>query len=226
MGKLKIFDCYSKELLSTMKNASIEPVDPNCYLKVKENTDCEIEVITHFLNQKETEKKSFNERMQDVEKVLKKYQESKIVITTRLHVALPCVALGTPVIVLHKEMFDEDRLGSYFYLFTNYIEEDFLNMDIKKVLDKPKKNSKEYIKIKKQLKKRCKEFIKISEGTEFDKNRLPKIEEYKEYTNRLSWYKNIYEKERLIVEKIEQKRIEEFNSYNKNLKEIYKEKLD
>lgn len=208
------------------KKICLVDVPKSVYLKVKENTDCEIEVITHFLNQKETEKKSFNERMQNVEKVLKKYQESKIVITTRLHVALPCVALGTPVIVLHKEVFDEDRLGSYFYLFTNYIEEDFLNMDIKKVLDKPKKNSKEYIKIKKQLKKRCKEFIKISEGTEFDKNRLPKIEEYKEYTNRLSWYKNIYEKERLIVEKIEQKRIEEFNSYNKNLKEIYKEKLD
>lgn len=36
MGKLKIFDCYSKELLSAMKNASIELADPNCYLKVKE----------------------------------------------------------------------------------------------------------------------------------------------------------------------------------------------
>ena len=87
--------------------------------KVKDNTNLEIEIITHSLNQKETEKKNIEERMNDVERILKKYQESSIVITTRIHCALPCLELGTPVIVIHKEVFDEDRLGNFIQLFTN-----------------------------------------------------------------------------------------------------------
>ena len=194
--------------------------------KVRESTKHEIEVLSHTLNSKETEKKSINERMDDVEKILKKYQESKLVITTRLHVALPCLAIGTPVILIHKEVFDEDRLGTFFKFFSNYIDEDFLKMDIKQILDKPKKNSKEFLKIKKELEKRCKDFIRKCENTEYEPKDLPELDEYKKYVNKLSWYKEIYEKERLIIEKIEQKRVEEYNLYHKNLDEIYKNKLD
>ena len=185
--------------------------------KVKENTNYEIEVLSHTLNQRETEKKNINERMNDVEKILKKYQESKLVITTRLHVALPCIALGTPVIVLHKEVFDEDRLGSFFNLFTNYVDEDFLEKDIKHILDKPKKNSKDFLKIKKELEKRCKDFIRKCENMDLDTKDLPELDEYKKYVNKLSWYKEIYEKERLIVENIEQKRVQEYKLYHENL---------
>ena len=185
--------------------------------KVRKNSSYEIEVLSHTLNQSETEKKNINERMNDVEKILKKYQESKLVITTRLHVALPCVALGTPVIVLHKEVFDEDRLGSFFNLFTNYVDEDFLEMDIKHILEKPKKNSKDFLKIKKELEKRCKDFIRKCENMELDTKDLPELEEYKKYVNKLSWYKEIYEKERLIVENIEQKRVQEYKLYHENL---------
>lgn len=193
--------------------------------KVKESTNYEIEILTHSLNQKETEKKNINERMQDVENILKKYQQAKVVITTRLHCALPCVALGTPVIVLHKEIFDEDRLGSFFSLFQNYIDEDFLKMDIKQILDKPKKNSKDYLKIKKDLNKRCKQFVIYCENTTFNMENLPDLDEYKSYVKKLSWYKEIYEKERLNVEKIESKRVKEYNLYHKNLEDINKEKL-
>ena len=185
--------------------------------KVRESSSYEIEVLSHTLNQSETEKKNINERMNDVEKILKKYQESKLVITTRLHVALPCIALGTPVIVLHKEVFDEDRLGSFFNLFTNYVDEDFLEKDIKHILDKPKKNSKDFLKIKKELEKRCKDFIRKCENMELDTKDLPELEEYKKYVNKLSWYKEIYEKERLIVENIEQKRVQEYKLYHENL---------
>ena len=185
--------------------------------KVRKNSSYEIEVLSHTLNQSETEKKNINERMNDVEKILKKYQESKLVITTRLHVALPCIALGTPVIVLHKEVFDEDRLGSFFNLFTNYVDEDFLEKDIKHILDKPKKNSKDFLKIKKELEKRCKDFIRKCENMELDTKDLPELEEYKKYVNKLSWYKEIYEKERLIVENIEQKRVQEYKLYHENL---------
>ena len=206
------------------KTICLVDVSDEIISKVKESTNYEIEVLTHSLKQKETEIKNINERMQDVEKILKKYQQAKLVITTRLHCALPCVALGTPVIVLHKEIFDEDRLGSFFSLFQNYIDEDFLKMDIKQILDKPKKNSKDYLKIKKDLNKRCKQFIKYCENTTFNIEDLPDLDEYKSYVEKLSWYKDIYEKERLNVEKIEHKRVEEYKLYHKNLEEINKEK--
>ena len=208
------------------KTICLVDVSDEIISKVKESTNYEIEVLTHSLKQKETEIKNINERMQDVEKILKKYQQAKLVITTRLHCALPCVALGTPVIVLHKEIFDEDRLGSFFSLFQNYIDEDFLKIDIKQILDKPKKNSKDYLKIKKDLNKRCKKFIKYCENTTFNIEDLPDLDEYKSYVEKISWYKEIYEKERLNVEKIEHKRVEEYNLYHKNLEDINKEKSE
>ena len=191
--------------------------------KVRNNTNYEIEILTHYLNQEETKSKTIEERMKNVEEKLKKYQEAKLVITTRLHVALPCVALGTPVIVLHKEVFDEDRLGTFFTLFTNYTDEEFLKMDISEILRNPKSNSREYIKMKKVLDKNCKNFIKQCEklGNNSKNNELPEIEEYKDFTKKLEWYKEIYEKERLIVEKIEHKRVQEYETYHKNLEDIY-----
>ena len=104
-----------------------------------------------------------------------------------------------------------------FRVFSHSTKE-FLKMDIKQILDKPKKNNKEFLKIKKELQKRCKNFIRKCENAEYDTKDLPELDEYKKYANRLSWYKEIYEKERLIVEKIEQKRVQEFNLYHENFK--------
>lgn len=199
--------------------------------KVKENTKHEIEILTHFLNPQETEKKSISQRMSDVENLLKKYQESKLVITNRLHVALPCVALGTSVIVLHKKFYDEDRLGIFLNLVTDYIDEDFLKMDIAEILENPKPNSEEYVEIRNRIDKTCKDFILKCENTDnknqsiykcFNLNNdyLPEIQEYEKYTKKLNWYKEIFEKERVALENIEHKRVQEYELYHKNLKEL------
>jgi hypothetical protein len=57
----------------------------------------DIEYIRHKridINQSNTE------RFNDAEELIKKYSTAKLVITSRIHVALPCLALGTPVIFL------------------------------------------------------------------------------------------------------------------------------
>ena len=207
------------------KKISLVDIEEDIIKKVKENTEMDIEVLSHSINQIEAEKMTVEERMNKVENLLKKYQEARLVITNRLHVALPCVALGTPVIVLHKEFFDEDRLGTFFNLFTNYQDTDFLNMDISNIIEKPRANSKEFIKIKRSINKACRNFINQCEDLGKNKKNiedLPEIEDYQKYVDKLKWYKNIYEKERLIVEKIEHKRIEEYELYHKNLEELYK----
>lgn len=187
--------------------------------KVKEVKNSKIEILSHYLNQEETAKKSFEERMNDVENLLKKYQEAKLVITTRLHVALPCVALGTPVIVVHKDFFDEDRLGSYFKYFKNFTEEDFLNMDILNLTENLKANNDDYLKLKVFLNSKCREFIK---NCQRQNNDLPEVKEYKEYVKKIEWYKEIYERERLVVEKIEKRRINEYNLLHDEIERINK----
>ena len=188
--------------------------------KIRESTDTEIEILTHVLNSEESEKKSIEQRMNDVEILLKKYQEAKLVITTRLHVALPCVALGTPVIVVHKANFDKDRLGTFFEMFENYLEEDFLSMNIKDILQNPKANNNKYLEIKEDLNKRCIDFIENCRTS--DLNELPEIEEYRQYAQKVEWYKGIYEKERLALENIEHKRVQEYKLYHKELEKIQK----
>ncbi len=185
--------------------------------KVKENTDYEIEILTHCLNSKETEKRPFKARMNDVEEILKKYQEAHLVITTRLHAALPCVALGTPVIVLHKNNYDEDRLKTFFDYFQNYEEKEFLEKKIKDILKNPKPNEKDYLKIKKFLEKKCRKFI--MKPLKKLKN-LPEIEEYGKYAKKIKWYKHLFEKERIALENLEERRVNEYFKYHKEIESL------
>ena len=134
------------------------------------------------------------------------------------------MALKTPVIFVHKEFYDNDRLDTFFNLFANYDEDSFMKMDIRNLLKKPPENSKEYMEAKQNLEKSCKSFIKRCENKSLDaEDNLPEIEKYQKYTKRLEWYKSIYEKERLNVESIEQKRTQEYELYHYNLERLQKE---
>ena len=186
---------------------SLIDIEDEIIEKVKKSAEKEtkIEILTHYINQKETAKKDIKTRMKDVESLLRKYQSSKLIITTRLHAALPALSLQTPVILIHKKVFDEDRLKTYFKFFVNYVDEDFFKKDIRNELKKPilnNINNSEFFEIRNSINKKCKKYIKDCEKLQFDNNFLPDIEKYKEYVNRLKWYKEIYEKERLVVEKI------------------------
>lgn len=207
---------------------SIVDVEKNVIEKVENNTDYDIEILSHFLNPKEIERKSIDERMNDVENLLKKYQESFLVITSRLHSALPCVALGTPVILLHKENYDIDRFGVFLDYFDSYFEKDFLNMEVREILKNPKPNSTKYSKIRDSINKICKDFIDKCENIDYieklKSGDLPNIKEYEEYVKKLEWYKWIYEKERLALENLEKKRVKEFEFYHKEIKNVNIEK--
>lgn len=57
----------------------------------------EIEYVGHKRYDVE---KDVEGRFKDAEELIEKYSKAKLVITSRIHVALPCLALGTPVIFL------------------------------------------------------------------------------------------------------------------------------
>jgi hypothetical protein len=51
--------------------------------------------MTHRIN----EKTNWDEQRRRAAEYLKRYQRAELVVTSRLHVALPCLAFGTPVII-------------------------------------------------------------------------------------------------------------------------------
>lgn len=73
--------------------------------------DCNIEHTKHSypINM------SSDECFEEAEKLIRKYAKAKLVITSRIHCALPCLALGTPVILVLKH-YDSFRYNGIFQL--------------------------------------------------------------------------------------------------------------
>lgn len=193
--------------------------------KIKNSTTREIEFLTHDIDPKETAQKSFEQRMNEVEELLKKYQGAHLVITSRLHVALPCIALGTPVILIHKQYYEEGRLGTFFKFMDNYLDKDFLNMDITSILENPKSNNTEYLTIRENLIKQCKDFIEKCENSNFDIEKLPEIDEYyNNHVKSLEWYKDLFLLERKKAEENALKLEKEYNKFIEKKKKLNLEK--
>lgn len=87
------------------------------------------------------------------------YQSAHAVVTTRLHTMLPSIALGTPVLFVNDILDNDDvRFSGLAELSHNASSKNYIkNPDIFK-LDTPPKNSKDYLKIRKNLEKICQEF--------------------------------------------------------------------
>lgn len=59
-------------------------------------------------------------RFEETEKLLKRYARAKLVVTRRIHVALPCLAVGTPVILVRSKKKPDNRFGGLVQ-FVNFI---------------------------------------------------------------------------------------------------------
>lgn len=188
LNKLGVESYFSGCLTLTLDKFS--SVEKGNYIVVNGLSKDEIKYIKSKTKRKiiefkqDVKKKSFSdetweERKKRVEDVLKLYQGAYMVITTKLHCSLPCLALETPVLLLYDISCQEnkDRIGSYLS-YLNYINRDEFeqtNIDF----EKPKKNKNKYLELREKLIKQCKEFIqsnKISNNLEL----LPEIEYYLE----------------------------------------------
>lgn len=123
------------------------------YIRQKAGDICE--ELTHSIKM---EGMPWCERRKIVEDRLKLYQGAKLVVTTRLHAALPCLALGTPVLFL-KEEWSLNRTGTWLeYLHYTSIE-NLLSGQFKYDFLNPIDNKDDYKKIADRLVKNCEEFI-------------------------------------------------------------------
>lgn len=148
----------------------------------------EIKEMTHWLIPEEQGKLTLIERMNRVKEYLAIYQNAKFVVTDRLHVALPCLALETPVLLVYYEH-NADRLETFKDYVTYcseseylaYTQEDFENIQ----------NPTQYKKIRNSLKRRIKAFIEESKTIKLDRSLLPDKEDYIATLKRVNQVRNL-----------------------------------
>ena len=108
---------------------------------------------------------TWEERKERVEKLLTLYQNARYVVTRRLHVALPCLAMGVPVMVIQSvAMNDPNRFDPYkkwlhYCRNTTFLKQGYDGFDF--VNGTP--NSTEYLPYREQLIKSMTEFVAYCE---------------------------------------------------------------
>ena len=140
----------------------------------------------------------------EAQSLLKDYAKAKIVITTKIHCALPCLALGTPVILIIPQ-FDRKRFLGIFNLL-NHIGFDENNNFICKI-NKDKYgniiNTTDYLKYANYLKEICMAFLKIKQinHTQFNKVDFVCHKKSKEYLpiNKFKFFKKIKNGSKRII---------------------------
>jgi hypothetical protein len=123
--------------------------------------------VKHKISGKHSEERRFEE----AELFLKKLASAKLVVTSRIHAALPCLALGTPVIFINygfDNSSDQSRFKGISELFNTInidakgnINANFeLPKNSKISLDDILENPKRYVEFAEKLKVKCSQFIK------------------------------------------------------------------
>lgn len=114
--------------------------------------------VTHNVNAEEYSALSAEDRLRRVEKLLRRYQGAKCVITSRLHCALPCLALQTPVLLVYKREY-APRIQSFLSLL-HYSNIGNLREKLQEFcVENPIENKKDYLSIRDSLTKLCRDFI-------------------------------------------------------------------
>ena len=106
--------------------------------QISSKTDKNIIDITH----RNSTTVNLDERFELVEELLKLYQGASLVVTTRLHAALPSAALGTPVLLVSNEKTDY-RFDDFKKYFACAAKEDFEAGNITYDFNNPIDNSSE-----------------------------------------------------------------------------------
>ena len=192
---------------------------------IKDSTNLEVKEITHIVPE-DYYKLPWEERMKNVENLLRIYQGAKAIVSYRLHCALPCLALGTPTILLNED-YRNDRFEDYTKYIESCSEEDFVSGKIKYNFENLPEHSREWQNLKDNLIKMCREFIDDCEKNDYAYKDIS-TKMYKEYVVKKSnWLKEIaiesYNRFKELKEKNEYRKLQE---ENKNLRKQIEEQKE
>jgi hypothetical protein len=113
--------------------------------KLRKLTDRPVKTITHL-----DASGSFEQRMQRAEGLLDTYQRAHYVITSRLHCALPCLALGTPVLLIDTAE-DRYRFSGLHQLLRHCSPQHFLRGATGAHIEMPTGNQLDYLRFRSSL---------------------------------------------------------------------------
>lgn len=132
--------------------------------------------VTHSVDCTVYAKKTLDERFEAVETLLKRYQRAKCVVTERLHCALPCLALGVPVLLLYRSEYME-RMSSFLPLLhseaIDEVQAGVTNYDI----SQPPANPASYLEYRQSLERTCEEFIQRTQREKTELSPMPALEQ-------------------------------------------------
>lgn len=105
-------------------------------------------------------KADWNGRFRKVEELLAVYQNASAVVTTRLHCAMPCLALGTPVLLLKDDdLYEPTRMDGLSELVYSATTSDFVMGKTSFDLENPPENPNRYMNIRNTLIQTVKDYI-------------------------------------------------------------------
>ena len=113
-----------------------------------------VDIEHHF-----REKFSIEERFRRAQDLLRIYAQAKMVITSRLHCALPCLALGTPVVFLCNDKKNR-RFSGLIDLMHHYSYEEFIRKEFRFPWDAPAPDQEAVSRLAVGLKQRCERFVR------------------------------------------------------------------
>ncbi len=93
--------------------------------------------------------------------LLQRYSSAYAVVTDRLHVAMPCLAAGTPVLFVHPNL-DDPRFGGLIDHVQAITPADFLAGRFDFNFENPPPNAVSWCPIASRLRTRCEEFVQES----------------------------------------------------------------
>jgi hypothetical protein len=101
---------------------------------------------------------SIGERLGKAEELLRLYAGARLVVTSRLHCALPCLALGTPVLFIYRpEQMARQQPGVD--LAHHVSHDDFVGESFDYDLNNPPPNSGAHLPFARDLAARCQSFL-------------------------------------------------------------------
>lgn len=110
-------------------------------------------------------KGNWNYRRAFSEGILRFYQGASLVVTKRLHASLPCLALGTPVLMVNlAERLADQRVSSFLPYINHTTPEALLSGEYVYNFDEPKANPGGHEKFATDIRKKCTDFITACEN--------------------------------------------------------------
>lgn len=127
--------------------------------KLLEGTGIELRRIRHYKDYRNSDA-TWEERAKNVTDLLTVYQNAKCVITRRLHCALPCLAMGVPVLVINDEKAGSlIRFEPYYDWLHNCTAAEFISGECGFDLLAPPENSSAYLPYREKLLQTVAEFV-------------------------------------------------------------------